>query len=365
MPYQTNAELPDAVKKLPEEKQTVWREAFNSAVYDQKLSEEEAAKIAWAAVEQGSHSMASMVSTVRASGDKGQSDVDVLFDTGATLSFVTRSVAAKLATITKMPKAYTIKVGDGGTLSVTDMAVLVFKAAGRTIMDTFLVLEESLHDIILGEATMRKFGLKIDLERSIIYSAMRTEEKPMKEFLHKLLLALAIEAADDITEDAAIALIKAKMAQPEPPKRPKTVVPASILEVLQLGEEATESEARGAIMALKFPADVVPRESYERLETTLQQRDIVDLIDRACRPGSGEMEGKLYPHEREWALGEATRDYAAMSECIKRRHHVLSIMGKLPGKKDDPLVIDELQAKINKQLEVSPEMFRKHNARAN
>jgi len=362
MPYQTNAELPDAVKKLPEEKQTAWREAFNSAVYDQKLSEEEAAKIAWSAVEQGAHRMASMVSTVRASGDKGQGDVEVLFDTGATLSFVTRSVAAKLATITKMPKAFTIKIGDGSTLSVTDMAVLVFKAAGRTIMDTFVILEESLHDIILGEATMRKFGLKIDLERSIIYSAMRTEEKPMKEFLAKLFAALGIESADDIEESKAIELIVAAKAKEEPPDRPKIAVPLSLLKVLDLKEDASESEARGAIMALKFPSDRVPVERYRGLEEKLHEHDVLALIDKACGAGDGDMEGKLYPHERDWALTEARKDFETMSAFIRHRPRVLSIMSKLPSGKKDPAHIDAAQEAINRQMGVSKETFVKYNA---
>ena len=314
----------------------------------------------------GRDKMASMVSKVRASGDKSEQDVEVLFDTGATLSFVLRAVAEKIATITKLPRPYTILIGDGSKLTITDMAVLSIKAAGETIMDTFLVLDKTLHDVILGEATMRKFGLKIDLEHGTIFSLMKAgpEEKSMKEFLHKLLLALSIEADDEITEDAAIALIKAKTVQPDPPKRPKVAIPKSILDEVGLGEDATEQEVSGAIMALKNPGDTIPAEHYHQLHQGLREREIADLVAVACRAGTGDMEAKLYPHEREWALGEAKKDFDKIKSFIRNRPHVLAFMSKLPGQKADTVVIDDLQAAINAQLKVSPELFKKYNTAA-
>ena len=50
MPYNKISELPPAVKKLTEHKQKVWLSAFNSA-FKQSQNEEQAFKIAWAAVE--------------------------------------------------------------------------------------------------------------------------------------------------------------------------------------------------------------------------------------------------------------------------------------------------------------------------
>ena len=53
MPYDKNADLPDGVKKLPAEAQTVYRKAFNSAYDGDDAS---AAKIAWAAVKKAGFS---------------------------------------------------------------------------------------------------------------------------------------------------------------------------------------------------------------------------------------------------------------------------------------------------------------------
>ena len=50
MPYNKISELPPAVKKLTEHKQKVWLSAFNSA-FKQSQNEEQAFKVAWAAVE--------------------------------------------------------------------------------------------------------------------------------------------------------------------------------------------------------------------------------------------------------------------------------------------------------------------------
>jgi phage I-like protein len=194
---------------------------------------------------------------------------------------------------------------------------------------------------------------KIDLNKK--------ENKPMGEFLKKLFAALGIEAADDVGEDKAIELIKAKAAPPEPPPRPKVAVPVAILKALDLSEEATEDESVGVIMALKFPSDRIPVERYRDLEEQLHERDLLDLIDKACRPGDSDMECKLYPHERDWALAEARKNFPAMQTFIKHRPKVLALMAKLPTGKKDELRIDDLQADINRQVGVSREVFLKYN----
>ena len=48
MPYGSKAELPSAVRKLPEHAQTIWMSAFNAAL-KQYGTEEKAFAVAWAA----------------------------------------------------------------------------------------------------------------------------------------------------------------------------------------------------------------------------------------------------------------------------------------------------------------------------
>lgn len=52
MPYSTNNDLPESVRKnLPEHAQTIFRDAFNNA-HKEYGNEEQAFKVAWGAVKQ-------------------------------------------------------------------------------------------------------------------------------------------------------------------------------------------------------------------------------------------------------------------------------------------------------------------------
>lgn len=50
MPYKSTEDLPKQVQVLPEHAQKIFMRVFNSAVYEQKMSEERAFKVAWGAV---------------------------------------------------------------------------------------------------------------------------------------------------------------------------------------------------------------------------------------------------------------------------------------------------------------------------
>jgi len=49
MPYHSKAELPAAVRKLPEHAQTIWMSAFNAAFKQYDGDEQKAFAVAWAA----------------------------------------------------------------------------------------------------------------------------------------------------------------------------------------------------------------------------------------------------------------------------------------------------------------------------
>ena len=49
MPYGSKAELPAAVRKLPEHAQTIWMSAFNAAYKQYDGDEQKAFAVAWAA----------------------------------------------------------------------------------------------------------------------------------------------------------------------------------------------------------------------------------------------------------------------------------------------------------------------------
>lgn len=311
-----------------------------------------------------SQRMASMVSTLRAIGDKGEAEVKVLFDTGAAQSFALRSVAEKLATIIKLPRPYKITVGDGRSFTITETAILALEAAGQKILDTFLILEKGVEDIILGESTMRKYGLKIDLERSVIFSEIKTDLED-KSMWKKFLAALGITVTDEPTEEKAVEILKGKIAEPGAAQLAAAKMALTTLKgvvtILGLAENATEDTIKGTILALKDRGDVVSRADYEQLLAHVRENGIEQVIAAAMQ---GE-EAKLTPAMKPGAL-QIAKDHGL--DTLKNYVAALPKLGifaKLPEKKEGAAAavkIDDVQAAVNKQLGLSQETFLKYNA---
>jgi len=98
-------------------------------------------------------------------GDKGRTRVQVLFDTGASSSFVRRYIAESLATILKLPSPEMYTLGDGvGRLRATETAVLYIIVKGIRISDNFIVVSKLSDEMILGASTLQKWRVKLDLE---------------------------------------------------------------------------------------------------------------------------------------------------------------------------------------------------------
>lgn len=301
-----------------------------------------------------------MVAAVHATGDKSERDVFCLFDTGASDSFILRSVAEELTTIVKLPQSYRIRLGDNRSIMVEEAAVLAVDVAGLSIMDTFLVLEKGIQEIILGESTMRKYGLKIDMEHSAVFASLNKEE-PVTDFLKKLFALLKISPdKEEVSEDEALALIQEKIEEkPKEPATPTIVASKQILAVLELPENATEAEVKGKILALQRPGNVVPLEEHEALKARLTQMEIVSTVDKAIS-----IDKKLAPHERDWAIEEAKKDLAAFQAFLSHKP-VIPIFEKLPKKDEDKNLagarVDDDQKVINKQLGLTDETFAKYS----
>jgi len=98
-------------------------------------------------------------------GDKGKRRVQVLFDTGASASFIRRDIAQSLTTILKLPSPEVYTLGDGvGRLRATETAVLYVTIKGIRISDNFIVVPRLSDEIIIGANTLQKWRVKLDLE---------------------------------------------------------------------------------------------------------------------------------------------------------------------------------------------------------
>jgi hypothetical protein len=304
--------------------------------------------------------LASMTANLTAVGDKGSAAVTVLFDTGATQSFIRRGIAEKIATIVKLPKPLDFRQADGKVgITASEAAIVTLSAGGQSITDNFLIIDDSINDIILGESAMRRFGLKIDMERGAVYAEVTEQkENAMKEFWKKICAALSLAGKEEATEEQAIALLKEKATPPA-----AAVASKKILAVLDLKEDASEDQVRGAILALKSPGDTVPAAKVAELEADLHQHKIIAAVAQARAIG------KLSPAEEPtWLkdLKEGKETLATFATFVERRGKVVPIEVKLGAQTTTAAaaLIDDTQRAINKQMGVSEETFKKYNPAA-
>lgn len=109
--------------------------------------------------------MGLIVKKLRVAGDKGERRLQVLFDTGASTSFVRRDVVEKMATVVKLPSPETYTLGDGvGKLRVNETVVLHLSINGVRISDNFIVAPRLADEVIIGANTLQKWRIKLDLE---------------------------------------------------------------------------------------------------------------------------------------------------------------------------------------------------------
>lgn len=109
--------------------------------------------------------MGLIIKRLQVVGDKGKRRVQVLFDTGASASFIRRDIAQSLTTILKLPSPEVYTLGDGvGRLRATETAVLYVTIKGIRISDNFIVVPRLSDEIIIGANTLQKWRVKLDLE---------------------------------------------------------------------------------------------------------------------------------------------------------------------------------------------------------
>jgi predicted aspartyl protease len=109
--------------------------------------------------------MGLIVKRLRVAGDKGEKRLEVLFDTGASVSFIRSDVVDKIATTLKLPSPETYTLGDGvGKLRVSETAVLYVYIDGVRISDNFIISPRLSDPVIIGANTLQKWRIKLDME---------------------------------------------------------------------------------------------------------------------------------------------------------------------------------------------------------
>ena len=127
--------------------------------------------------------MGVLVKRIRLEGSKGDREIEALFDSSASMSFIKESLAQELETVLMLPKSLyfeTAKSGEG--LMVEQRVILDFYLDGDRLSDEFLVVPDHIatEDVIIGAKTMQAWRLIIDMEKEDVYSIRKVKRHMLK-----------------------------------------------------------------------------------------------------------------------------------------------------------------------------------------
>jgi len=106
---------------------------------------------------------------VTLAGDRGEREVQALFDSGASFTFLRKDVAEKVATPLRMAKPRAFELAEEGRhLTVTEMTVLDVELNGFRLVTEVFVSEKLAEEFIVGARTMQSWRMKLDFEKDRI-----------------------------------------------------------------------------------------------------------------------------------------------------------------------------------------------------
>lgn len=125
--------------------------------------------------------MGVIVNRVKLVGSKGEKKVDALYDSGASLSFITKKLAEKLGNIDKLPKPMEFETAkEGDKIEVKERVALDFYIEGIRLSDEFMIAESLSEDVIIGAKTMQAWRLKLDFEEDRVLVDQRVTRMMLK-----------------------------------------------------------------------------------------------------------------------------------------------------------------------------------------
>jgi hypothetical protein len=318
------------------------------------------------------HLNALRAENIVATGNKGKKEVGVLVDTGASQSFVTRAIAEMLGSIHKLPNVLKFLLGDRSEFSVTDGITLSLEMAGKRIMDTFLVVEQGVADVVLGESTMRKFGLKIDLEHGYIFAPAQEDLKLInnqnqKEIQMKQLLAIMC-AAFAVQETATEAELISKFNEMHTASKnlqPLAAFKSDVFTALGLKPESTIEEAKGKIVAVSSNGNTLQALTQELSQLKKEQLDgkFNAVIEKAMASGritpAQKADVEFMTSQRSWA----DRSFATFETYFTTSAPVIVPIGeiKLSDESNKRTGLTQEDLTVASMLGNTKELLEKHN----
>jgi len=99
-------------------------------------------------------------------GNRGKTQVDVLFDSGASVSFLRREVAERIADLLPLPSPRSFSLDDGkGALEVREVTHVDIHLEEGTIFDEVVVASNLAEELVIGASTLQRWRVKLDFEQ--------------------------------------------------------------------------------------------------------------------------------------------------------------------------------------------------------
>jgi len=118
--------------------------------------------------------MGEVFEKVRLVGSKGEVEVNALFDSGATYSFVRADIAERVEVVLSLPEPMRFATAKKEQVLEVDRAIRAnFYVDGVRYSDEFLVSDEMGEELIIGASTMQKWGMKLDMENEKVVLTRR------------------------------------------------------------------------------------------------------------------------------------------------------------------------------------------------
>lgn len=100
---------------------------------------------------------------VRIKGNKGESQVKALFDTGASRTFIRNDVANKIGSLISLSRPRMATLGDGeNKVQIEEGMFLEITLDDYSIDTTADVSPKLAHDVIIGASTMQEWGIVVE-----------------------------------------------------------------------------------------------------------------------------------------------------------------------------------------------------------
>ena len=98
-------------------------------------------------------------------GRRGKTDVECLFDSGASSSFIRPSLVRALGLSTAdLPKPFRIRLGKGST-QVSEIAAVMIRLNGATLADTAYVMPGLTEEYVFGAEFLERYEIRLDPRR--------------------------------------------------------------------------------------------------------------------------------------------------------------------------------------------------------